>query len=163
MSSRLGSLAFCVVLSLAGCLAASDIAVATNADVPFRVPVYRPSPPPGGSHPMNAQFCPPATSYPSTTMAPYYTHTHSPRPYGSEAGAVPSFTPVTALYSLLTIPFKLVSVAKSHVSRLGASSAPPEGYAPMTPPVAAPFSPAMARQQQARGTAQPLYSYPPMR
>lgn len=162
MGSRLGSVAFCVVLGLTACFAAVDITAATNAGLPFRVPVYRPSPPPGGSHPMAAQFCPPATTDPST-MAPHYTHYYSPRPYGKQPDPAPSFTPVTAIYSLLTIPFKLVSVAASHVSRLGASAAPSAGYAPMAPPEIAPVSPSMARHHHVRGPAQPLYSYPPMR
>jgi hypothetical protein len=160
MSPRLGVLSFWLVVCLIACASGSDHVLASGPGVPLRVPVYRPSPAPNMPSPMAAQYCPPATTDPRTMGAqygyPYPTRSH-------QQASPPTFTPMNALYSLLTIPFKLVNVATSHTSRLSAPSGPPPGYVPMVPPTTAPVSPPMVRYQALGHHQHTAYHYPPVR
>lgn len=137
MDSRLGVLVFPLVLFLV--TQAGNFAYGTppGTPVPLRVPVSRPPLQPTVAHPLSAQHCPPATSDPHVMgagLSPRYGWHPPVRPQGKPPEPAPSFTPTNALFSLLTIPFKLVTVATSSAPRQAVPSGPPQGYVPMIPP-----------------------------
>lgn len=137
MDSRLGVLVFPLVLCLVAHAGNFAYGTPPGTGVPLRVPVSRPPSQPAVAHPLSAQYCPPATSDPQVMGARQsLRHAWYPpaRPQGQPSDPAPSFTPTNALFSLLTIPFKLVSVATSTAPRQAVPTGPPPGYAPMMPP-----------------------------
>lgn len=159
MSPRLGALPLWLFVCLIACASQADLVMANGQAVPLRVLVHRPPQAQRIPHPMAAQFCPPATTDPRS-MGSQYGYPYPPR--SREQAPPQSFTPLNALYSLLTIPFKLVNVATSQGSRLSPQAGPPCGYVPMMPPSAAPAPPPTVRYQ-APGNGYTAHNYPPVR
>jgi len=127
--------------------------------IPLRVPVQRPhSIGPAANAPGAVSYTP-AVNDPRS-VAPGYGvagAAHAP----SEAGQSREiFKPLWAVYSVLTIPFKLVSLAVWGKAHAGPASGSQPNYLPMRPPIP---NPPVANRYHGSPYHQPVYNYPPPR
>lgn len=106
--------------------------------VPLKVPVYGPAgyPPPGAPTPMAA----PVMAAPRPMMAaPMCPPPCAPPVCGPTTGV--GFSPLSALVSVVTLPFRIIGGAVSSLRGCGPAACPPVGCAPMMPPGCGPMPP----------------------